>query len=53
MFLFGLVLTAIAIILELLELQQSNRTIDIESADVLSDSQKGSSATSIRKIYLI
>jgi hypothetical protein len=50
MFLFGLSLTAIAIILQLLELQQSNRTIDIESADVLRDSQKGNSATSIRKI---
>ena len=48
-FIFGLVLTAIAIILQLLELQQSNRTIDIESADVLSDSQKRNSATSIRK----
>jgi len=40
-FLGGLVLTAIAIILQLLELGQSNRTIEIESADVLSDLQKG------------
>ena len=37
MFLIGLVLVAFAIVLELLELQQSNRTIEIESADVLMD----------------
>jgi TRAP-type C4-dicarboxylate transport system permease small subunit len=36
-FLIGLILTAVAIILQLLELQQSNRTIDLESADVLGD----------------
>ena len=40
MFLIGLILTAFAIVLQLLELQQSNRTIEIESADVLSDSQR-------------
>ena len=39
MFLTGLILVAFAIVLQLLELQQSNRTIEIESADVLS-SQK-------------
>jgi TRAP-type C4-dicarboxylate transport system permease small subunit len=39
-FLIGLILTAVAIILELLELQQSNRTIDLESADVLGDLEK-------------
>jgi len=36
-FLIGLILTAVAIILQLLELQQCNRTIDLESADVLGD----------------
>ncbi len=35
MFLTGLIMIAFAIVLQLLELQQSNRTIDIESADVL------------------
>ena len=35
LFLLGLVLIAGAILLQLLELQQSNRTIDLESADVL------------------
>jgi hypothetical protein len=40
MFLFGLILIAFAIVLQLLELQQSNRTIDIESADVLSGPHK-------------
>jgi TRAP-type C4-dicarboxylate transport system permease small subunit len=39
-FLIGLILTAVAIILQLLELQQSNRTIDLESADVLGDLEK-------------
>jgi TRAP-type C4-dicarboxylate transport system permease small subunit len=39
-FLIGLTLTAVAIILQLLELQQSNRTIDLESADVLDDLEK-------------
>jgi hypothetical protein len=34
LFLLGLVLIAGAILLQLLELQQSNRTIDLESADV-------------------
>ena len=36
-FLIGLNLVAVAIVLQLLELQQSNRTIEIESADVLND----------------
>src|ERR1051325_790564 len=40
MFLLGLVLIAGAIVLQLLELQQSNRTIDLESADVLPDDHK-------------
>jgi hypothetical protein len=35
MFLVGLILIGGAIVLQLLELRQSNRTIDIESADVL------------------
>ena len=39
-FLVGLTLTVFAIVLELLELQQSNKTIEIESADVLSDSYR-------------
>jgi len=34
-FLIGLLLTASAIILQLLELQHSNQTIDLEAADVL------------------
>ena len=34
-FLTGLMLVALAIVLQLLELQQSNTTIDLESADVL------------------
>ncbi len=38
-FLIGLTLVAVAIVLQLLELQQSNRTIEIESADVLKDSR--------------
>jgi hypothetical protein len=38
-FLIGLTLVAVAIVLQLLELQQSNRTIEIESADVLNDSR--------------
>jgi hypothetical protein len=37
MFIIGLTLIAIAIVLQLLELQQSNRTIDIEIADLLRD----------------
>ncbi len=40
MFLIGLILIAFAIVLQLLELQQSNRTIDIESADVLTKARK-------------
>jgi hypothetical protein len=36
-FLLGLVLIAIAIILELIELQESNSTIELESADILTD----------------
>lgn len=40
MFLIGLILIAFAIVLQLLELQQSNRTINIESADVLSRPRK-------------
>jgi hypothetical protein len=39
-FLIGLILIAGAIVLQLLELQQSNTTIEIESADVLNDSHK-------------
>jgi hypothetical protein len=39
-FLVGLTLTVFAIVLELLELRQSNKTIEIESADVLSDSHR-------------
>lgn len=37
MFLIGLILISLAIVLQLLELQHSNRTIDIEAADVLGD----------------
>jgi TRAP-type C4-dicarboxylate transport system permease small subunit len=37
MFLIGLTLIALAIVLQLFELPQSNRTIDLESADALSD----------------
>jgi hypothetical protein len=40
MFLIGLILIAFAIVLQLIELQQSNRTIDIESADALSTARK-------------
>jgi len=40
MFLTGLILVALAIVLQFLELQHSNKTIEIESADVLSDSAK-------------
>ena len=40
MFLSGLILVALAIVLQLLELKQSNVTIEIESADVLGDSGK-------------
>jgi sorbitol-specific phosphotransferase system component IIBC len=40
MFLIGLILIALAIFLQLLELQESNKTIDLESADVLSDSRE-------------
>ncbi len=36
-FLVGLVLIAVAIVLELVELQESNSTIELEAADVLSD----------------
>jgi hypothetical protein len=39
-FLIGLILIAGAIVLQLLELQQSNTTIEMESADVLNDSHK-------------
>jgi uncharacterized protein DUF2721 len=39
-FLIGLMLVALGIVLQLLELQQSNRTIDIESADVLNGPPK-------------
>jgi Protein of unknown function (DUF2721) len=41
MFLAGLILIACAIALQLLELQQSNRTIDIESAEILSFRKNG------------
>jgi len=40
MFLLGLVLIAAAIVLQLLELHQSNRTIDLESVDVYPDEHK-------------
>jgi Protein of unknown function (DUF2721) len=40
MFLVGLVLITGAIVLQLLELQQSNRTIDLESSDVLPEKHK-------------
>ena len=39
-FLSGLILVTLTIVLQLLELQQSNKTIQIESADVLSDSHE-------------
>jgi hypothetical protein len=39
-FLVGLVLTASGIVLQLLELKHANRTIDLESADVLKDARK-------------
>jgi hypothetical protein len=39
-FLIGLILIALAIVLELFELQESNKTIALESADVLSDSRE-------------
>jgi hypothetical protein len=39
-FLVGLVLTASGIVLQLLELQHANRTINLESADVLNDRRK-------------
>jgi len=40
MFLAGLGLVVLAIVLQLLELQQSNKTIEIESIDVLRGSDK-------------
>jgi DNA-binding transcriptional regulator YbjK len=39
-FLVGLVLTASGIVLQLLELKHANRTIDLETADVLKDARK-------------
>ena len=39
-FLVGLVLTAAGIVLQLLELQHANRTINLESADVLNNPRK-------------
>ena len=36
-FLVGLVLIAVAIVLELVELQESNSTIELEAADVIAD----------------
>jgi hypothetical protein len=39
-FLIGLVLTVSGIVLQLLELQHANRTINLESADVLNDRRK-------------
>jgi Protein of unknown function (DUF2721) len=39
MFLLGLMLVLLAIVLQLIELQASNHTIDIESNDVLRDSK--------------
>jgi hypothetical protein len=41
MFFVGLILIALAILLQLLELHQANRTLEIEFAEVLSDSQEG------------
>src|ERR1051325_8037711 len=46
MFLLGLVLIARAIVLQLLELQQANSTIDLESADVLRGGHKSQKQTS-------
>lgn len=40
-FLVGLILTAAGIVLQLLELQHANRTINLESADVLDNPRKG------------
>jgi Protein of unknown function (DUF2721) len=37
LFLIGLALIVVAIVLQLLELQQSNRTIDLESSEILSE----------------
>jgi hypothetical protein len=39
MFLLGLILVLAAIVLQLIELQASNRTIDLESVDVLRDAE--------------
>jgi hypothetical protein len=44
MFFIGLILIALAILLQLLELHQSHKTIEIEAAEVLSDSHERSRA---------